>query len=146
MWESEKAAAPAAVFIWWRVTGVLARPPSSFCLYSFKSFLLLQIHVHDILYRKPEEPGPHLPEFFRRVGGEELELRWGCDLVAIVGARSRHELQLASDFFGGRFGLIDDRDMRRRHSTQQRLNERIMSTAEQQHVGSACVVGMTNFG
>jgi len=91
--------------------------------------------VQHIFHCKAQEPRSHLLEFLRRIGGEELQLGNAS------GLELQFALQLTRHLLRRGLGRVHDRNVLRRHSPQQRLDQRIVSAAEQQHVGIASVIG-----
>src|SRR6516225_11171766 len=83
-----------------------------------------QLDVFDwVTQERPSEPA----EFFHRIGSIAAQAA-GTLLSAVFAQEPGH-------FDGGRLRRIYDLHVRRHHASQQRADERIVSAAQQQHVG-----------
>src|SRR5271169_2384590 len=96
------------------------------------------LHIFD---STAEEALSQTAKFLHRVGGEEFE-PWQRPPFLVHSPRQRQEsFQMVGNSTRRRFGGVDYAHMRRRHTMQQRLEQRIVSASENQSVRVVEAVG-----
>ncbi len=99
--------------------------------------LAAEVDQADGAYGAAEKTGAEALEFFDRVGGEAVNDR-GCEdwfsIDSMLALRNGGRTDESASGMGGGFSGVDDPDLRRKGTLDERTKKRVVSAAEHENV------------
>src|SRR5437667_5366701 len=87
-----------------------------------------------------QEARSQAPKFLDRIRRIKTQTRMASPLLSDR-SRKRRDVQFLADSIGGGFRGVHNRDIRRQDALEQRFDQRIVGTAQQEHVSGTEIVG-----